>query len=397
MTTRHKSRRPRSPKVHIGVFTRLETHYGQEIAAGVQRFGRADKRWSFCSVGHIDRLADLDWPSMDLDGLIAEFTGQEPGLLTRLRRTIPALIDVSPDPASPESEISVRPDHAAASRLAAAFFRRKGYRYFAYLGFRGSPSSSLHLSTFHGEGRKTPHAHLKLPAGYREDPTQLERLAAWLDGLEKGTAVLAANDRLAHHACLESGRVVPGDIAILGIGNEPAPPHAHNVLSSIDPGIQRVGLEAASCIDLMTKAGFRPEDLPARVTLISPHKVIERVTTGKSSLVDPLASEVFAFIEEHACSALTVSRIVEIFDVPRRTLERRFRRSMNTSLHQQILGCQLVEARRLLSETDLGIAEIATRSGFSEPRLLNIALKRETGMTPSAYRGKRGADPPATR
>ena len=47
---------------------------------------------------------------------------------------------------------------------------------------------------------------------------------------------------------------------------------------------------------------------------------------------------------------------------------------------------RLEEARRLLTETDATIAAIAERCGFSSANYFALFFKRETGLTPTAWR-----------
>jgi AraC-like DNA-binding protein len=69
----------------------------------------------------------------------------------------------------------------------------------------------------------------------------------------------------------------------------------------------------------------------------------------------------------------------------RRTLQRRLREE-GTSLQQIVDEARRHLASRMLTESGLGIAEVAFALGFSEPGGLHRAFKRWTGMTPAAYR-----------
>ena len=63
-----------------------------------------------------------------------------------------------------------------------------------------------------------------------------------------------------------------------------------------------------------------------------------------------------------------------------------FREELDTSPHAWLLEQRLRRAREWLASTDLAIAEIALRAGFSEQSALTRALRKATGMTPAAYR-----------
>lgn len=63
-----------------------------------------------------------------------------------------------------------------------------------------------------------------------------------------------------------------------------------------------------------------------------------------------------------------------------------FREELGTSPHAWLLALRLARVRDWLAHTELPIAELALRAGFSEQSALTRALRQATGMTPGAYR-----------
>jgi AraC-like DNA-binding protein len=63
-----------------------------------------------------------------------------------------------------------------------------------------------------------------------------------------------------------------------------------------------------------------------------------------------------------------------------------FRDELDTSPHAWLLGLRLARARAWLAQSDLAVAEIALRTGFSEQSALTRALRKATGLAPAAYR-----------
>ena len=47
---------------------------------------------------------------------------------------------------------------------------------------------------------------------------------------------------------------------------------------------------------------------------------------------------------------------------------------------------RLIQARRLLLETDITVSEVATRSGYEDPSALTRAFRNEFATTPRALR-----------
>ena len=69
-----------------------------------------------------------------------------------------------------------------------------------------------------------------------------------------------------------------------------------------------------------------------------------------------------------------------------RTFARRFREETGTTPLQWLLSRRVLEARRLLEETDLAVEAVAWRAGFGSAASLREHFRRATETTPSAYR-----------
>ncbi len=82
---------------------------------------------------------------------------------------------------------------------------------------------------------------------------------------------------------------------------------------------------------------------------------------------------------------LTVAAAAHRLHLSPRTLQRRLREE-GTSHQEVVDDARRVLAHRMLTQSRLGIAEVAFALGFSEPGALHRAFKRWTGMTPAEYR-----------
>jgi len=69
-----------------------------------------------------------------------------------------------------------------------------------------------------------------------------------------------------------------------------------------------------------------------------------------------------------------------------RTFARRFREETGTTPLQWLLAQRVLEARRLLEESDLPVDAIAWRAGFGTAASLRDHFRRATATTPTAYR-----------
>jgi AraC family transcriptional regulator, transcriptional activator FtrA len=69
-----------------------------------------------------------------------------------------------------------------------------------------------------------------------------------------------------------------------------------------------------------------------------------------------------------------------------RTFARRFREETGTTPLQWLLSQRVLEARRLLEESDLAVEAVAWRVGFGTAASLRDHFRRATATTPTAYR-----------
>jgi len=62
------------------------------------------------------------------------------------------------------------------------------------------------------------------------------------------------------------------------------------------------------------------------------------------------------------------------------------RQAKGVSVHRWIADCRMLEARRLLLETDLPVHEIARRSAFHSPAAFATAFRAASDYAPGEYR-----------
>ena len=107
---------------------------------------------------------------------------------------------------------------------------------------------------------------------------------------------------------------------------------------------------------------------------------------------DPLVAEALRLIWNHSePRPIRVSQLVAELPVTRRSLERRFRRSLGTTILQEIARCRMERAKRLLEQTPLPIKHVAAAAGFSHEDRMFEAFRRLEGTSPDAYRHRHRA------
>jgi AraC family transcriptional regulator of adaptative response/methylated-DNA-[protein]-cysteine methyltransferase len=99
-------------------------------------------------------------------------------------------------------------------------------------------------------------------------------------------------------------------------------------------------------------------------------------------------------IEAGALDRGTVDALAERLGVGPRHLSRLFAVHLHASPLQVALSLRLQRAKRLLDDTDLPVALIAERAGFSSTRRMSEAFARLYGRPPSALRKQPGRKQP---
>jgi AraC-like DNA-binding protein len=70
----------------------------------------------------------------------------------------------------------------------------------------------------------------------------------------------------------------------------------------------------------------------------------------------------------------------------RRVLEKRFRRKLGHSVHQEIDRVRVDEVARVLLQTQMSISEVAEAFSFADATHLSRFFRKKAGMSPSQYR-----------
>lgn len=146
------------------------------------------------------------------------------------------------------------------------------------------------------------------------------------------------------------------------------------------------------CLHVVRKdCGAAVGERVARHMVAAPHReggqaqFIERPAPGPEQAPSSLEpTRLWAL--GHLAEPLDVASMAAHAGVSPRTFARRFREEANTTPLQWLLGQRVLEARRLLEETDLPIDAIAWRAGFGTAASLRDHFRRATATTPTAYR-----------
>jgi LacI family transcriptional regulator len=278
----------------------------------------------------------------------------------------------------------------AIGRMGAKALIGLGIKHFAYCGLAGLEFSDNRSLGFNQILKESGHS-AAIYVSPRQSLTEswyLEerRLARWLLSLPKPAGLMACNDdraRMLAEVCRLSGILVPDEIAILGVDNdEQVCGSANPPLSSIALAAERGGYEAAALLDSMMCGN----PLPNKIVVVHPTRVVQRQSTDILAVENVAIVRALRFVRENSNRSLRVPDLATVAGLSRRALQDRFKQFLGRTPAEEIHRCRGEQVARLLVETNLGIGEIASASGFDSDAHLARYFARQIGMTPSFYR-----------
>ncbi|KLU01169.1 transcriptional control [Rhodopirellula islandica] len=377
----------------IALLVEVSRAYGRGLLRGIALYARTKGNWSLL---HEEMTIDAgvpDWISgTRVDGVIARLDHHSIDPLRQLRVPI---VDVRCNRKF-TGVPQVEADNQRVAEMAFEHLWERGFRRFAFCGFRFATYSDARLVAFRKlvQDAGCPFTEFQSPGAPGITLTELERagvveqesLGEWLSTLERPTGLFVCNDirgQQVLNACRFAGIAVPDDVGVIGVDDDDTicsicdPP-----LSSVRPDAELAGYRAAEILQQMM-AGWVPDKEVERITPIS---VTERLSTKVIAVEDAELARVCRFIRQNACTGINVGDVVEFTTLSRRQLERRFRDVLGHTPHKQITMTQLERVRQLLTETEMTLEQIAPLAGYSHKESLGAVFKRETGQSPGEYR-----------
>jgi len=373
----------------------LEMEWGHnrhlETYAGVHKY--ADKAgWDCVTIPSAVRVLKPKSGISPFDGILGRIT--EPLAQAAHKIKMPAVNVWLNSPAKNTS--SVLADFETSGKIAAQHLVGRGFKRFGYMGFLREKDSRIQIEGFR---------EILKPLGFRFTTYRFPRgglggeglgWERFLDGLEKWAnsweppiGVLVSNDLYCRHlieTCRTKGLEVPQDVAIVGTSNEPAIcASPYPALTSIDLDFELIGFRAAAKLDAMMNG----KDKVQTVEYSPPKGLIPRQSTDVLAAEDPIVANALRFISENGHERIQVKDVASAVSIARRTLERKFRESLDRSIGEEIARLRIERAKRLLVETEDSFKALAVDLGFRNADHFYKVFLRVEGITPSQYRTNR--------
>lgn len=285
---------------------------------------------------------------------------------------------------------NITADYHQTGRIAANFFRSKGFVHYAFYGYKDVVWSDEREEGFLDFLRDC--SALSSYSSYKKDNVDdtwvydYETLSAWLKTLPVPTAILCCDDTSAIRlieTCQLAGIRVPDEISVLGVDNDVLVTQLmHPSLSSIDNDVIRAGYDAAKLIDgLVNHTISRGYDI-----IIHYRFIVERQSTDLFPSVNPYIAKILRHIDNNLSSEITVPELVSLVPMSRRLLEQKFKADTGYSIKKYIFIKRINKMSTLLVLSEDSIADISYEVGLGDTKNLSRKFSSVKGCTPSEYR-----------
>lgn len=379
-------------KQKVAVLLDVSRAYERSILAGITSFNKIHDKFIFFFFSpkyiHSDKQTALikrviDWKP---DGVL---TRELDGFAPLLNLDIPLII--LPDTNLYKNNMNLWGNNKAIGKVAAEYFISKGYKNYAFLGFKDF-QWSVERQEGYVELINTVGCNVN---NFIYDNTTLlwehlpARLTAWLATLHKPCAIFSSTDELnipLLDATKEAGYKVPDDFSIMGVDNdEMLCDMASPTLSSIDYNAKQSGFQAAQVLSRWIEYGEKP----AGNIIIEPGTIVIRNSTSALAIEDEQVRTALHYIANKAPSAdITVDDVVSVTTLSRRNLEKRFQLLIKSSVLEEIKKVRIQRIKFLLENSELTVQQIADELNFRNFDNITRYFRQYTGINPKVYRDK---------
>jgi LacI family transcriptional regulator len=363
---------------------------GRAMLCGIANYAHHHGPWSFFwEPGDLE----MGWTKLravEADGIILRDTEKVEEVL---ECGLPAVV-VGHRQTEIQGLVNVVTDSPAVGRFGAEHLLACGFKHFAFCGYARTQIENTawseirrdHFSTRIQEAGFNRPPYFELSLGAKDWSKDRRALAEWLKSLPKPVGLMACNDDCSQRvmeACKEADLSVPDKVGVIGADNDEVicgltnPP-----MSSVEINFERAGYEAAYALDGLMR---HSNAVPRRITAVAT-QVVSRRSTDFVAAEDSHLAKALQFIRDHARRGVSVDEVAQVSGLSRRALERRFRKLMGRSILGEIRRVRTDQIARLLSETDLPVAQIADLLGFEDVQHIARYFRSDKKVSPMAYR-----------
>lgn len=366
-----------------------------KLLKGLVSYSRTHGDWEICRMPpeykkNIGIAGVVDWAKRwKADAVIGQFDASEDIGLFRKN----GIVVVAQDYQQRFKGIpNITADYIGTGRMAAEYFLERGFKNFAFFGFKDVCWSDERYEGFRNTIEK---------AGFGDSFSEYrgqdihalwyyerENVSRWIQQLPKPVAVMACDDNQGTNligACNSIGVKSPAEVAIIGVDDDEMVCELNiPSLSSIRVDIEKGGFETAALIDrLVNNGGEEVCDV-----VLKPEKVVGRISSASYGTSDAEIQKAIQFIHTNLQKKIAVKDILENVPLSRRLLERRFKAVTGKAVYQYISEQKIQLFANMLADTNEPVINLAINLGESDSKGISRRFKVVYGCSPNEWRNR---------
>ncbi|MEO5715151.1 MAG: substrate-binding domain-containing protein [Luteolibacter sp.] len=286
----------------------------------------------------------------------------------------------------------VHEDNKAAGRLAAEHLLAMGHKHFVWWTSQSGPVSEERLAGFREvlaqAGLDCTPLHYQSGGPRGEWLRRRTWLRKQLSKLPRPAALFAMDDQLAAEAvemCQACGLDVPGDVAVVGVGNlELASETSPVPITSVDLDEEQIALTGARMLDRLMDGG----KAPATAVVIPPKGLVVRQSSEGLAVTHPVMLRTIEHLRGNLADPFDIHRVAATAGVSARTLYHLFRSELRCTPVDFLQRERLARAKAMLGDGESRIHELVHACGFGTARTMNRLFLSHEGCSPKEWRSQ---------
>lgn len=284
-------------------------------------------------------------------------------------------------------------DRLASIRLVADHFRSQGLQHIAFFSANAPHLLTERIAAFRQVVPDGPLFAEDLQLGKADldyTPRQLEHVGAWLQSLPKPCGVMTFEDFAALHLvrlCARRNLRIPADLQIVGTDDADICLSCSPHISSLSIQSERIGETLLETVLQLIEKAKPP---PPKIVEVTWFNLVPRGTTGPVRSASAAVANALHLMNANAARGINAAKVVRMTRAGTTNFYRQFQDATGKTPAAYLRKLRLEEACRLLTETTASITAIAERCGFSSANYFALFFRREIGLTPTAWRRRKG-------
>lgn len=375
------------------IITDFTESFAYKLLKGIVSYCREKEQWEICRMPPSYKKSlgihgVVEWAkNWGADAVIGQFdVNEDVSLFARN-----GIVAVAQDYVRRFTEIpNITADYFGTGHMAADHFIEKGFKNYAFFGFRDVCWSDERYEGFRKAVEQAGYG-ANFYAYRMQDINTLwyyerGKLTDWLRSLPKPVAIMACDDNQGSNlidACNSIGIKMPAEVSILGVDNDEMVCSLNTPsLTSIHVDIENGGYKTAALIEkLVGNPGLKVEDI-----ILKPVKVVGRISTASYATDDEQIQKAVKFIHQNLNKKIAVKDVMKEVALSRRLLERRFKSVTGESIYQYISRFKVKLFADLLLDTNEQVINIAMNLGENDSKSISRKFKNVYGMAPNEWR-----------